>query len=139
MGRFWIDDDFIDVRAKTLSIYAQMVFITLARHSNNDGETFIGVRKIGELLGINKDTVSKAVKELVVSGLVGHCKVGKHRVSGLKLSSVRFEQPPVSDSVGPKEVFKEYIKEEKISVESRKNAEAIKNQIRERFGYRKKP
>src|SRR5215213_4322879 len=102
MERFWIGDYFIDVQAKNLSIYAQMVFIALSRYANKDGETFVGVRKIAGVLSINKDTVSKAIKELVVSGLVGHCKTGKHRVPGLKLPSVRFEQVPVSDRVGPK-------------------------------------
>jgi DNA-binding transcriptional regulator YhcF (GntR family) len=135
MERFWIGDYFIDVQAKQLSIYAQMVFIALSRYANKDGETFVGVRKIAGVLGINKDTVSKSIQELVVSGLVGHCKTGKHRVSGLRLSSVRPEQFPVSDRVGPKEVFKEYIKEEKISEEDRKRAEAIKEKIRKERGW----
>lgn len=138
MERFWIGDYFIDVQAKQLSIYAQMVFIALSRYANKDGETFVGVRKIAGVLGINKDTVSKAVKELVVSGLVGHCKTGKHRVSGLRLSSVRPEQFPVSDRVGPKEVFKEGIKEEKISLEDKKRSEEIKTQLRAKFGWGKK-
>lgn len=131
MERFWIDDDFIDVQAKKLSIYAQMVFIALTRYANKDGETFVGIRKIAEILGINKDTVSKSIKELVVSGLVGHCKTGKHRVSGLRLSSVRFERFPVSDRVGPKEEFKEVYKEEK----NFKNLEAYKK-LKERWGKR---
>lgn len=137
MGRFWIDDDFIDAKAKYLSIYAQMVFIALTRYANKDGETFVGVRKIAGVLGINKDTVSKSIQELVVSGLIGHCKTGEHRVSGLKLSSVRPDQFPVSDRVGPKEVFKEDIKEEKISEEERQRAETIKTQLRAKFGWRK--
>jgi len=115
-----------------------MVFITLTRYANKDGETFVGVRKIAGVLGINKDTVSKSIQELVVSGHVGHCKTGKHRVSGLRLSSVRPEQFPVSDRVGPKEVFKEDIKEEKISLEDRRKAEEIKTQLRAKFGWRKK-
>lgn len=137
MGRFWIDDDFIDVKAKDLSIYAQMVFIALTRYANKDGETFVGVRQIAKSLGINKDTVSKSIQELLVSGLIGHCKTGKHRVSGLKLSSVRPDRFPVSDRVGPKEVFKEYIKEENFSEEDRKKAEAIKTQLRAKFGWKK--
>lgn len=133
MGKLWIDDNFIDVQAKNLSIYAQMVFIALSRFANKEGETFVGVRKIAECLGINKDTVAKAIKELVVSGLVGHCKTGKHRVSGLKLPSVRFERFPVSDRVGPKEVFKEYIKEE--DSDSKRRAEQVKQKLRDKFGW----
>lgn len=136
MGRFWIDDDFIDVKAKDLSIYAQMVFIALSRHTNKNGETFVGYRKIASLLNISKTTVQKAVEELEAYHLVVRFTDKNGRPSHLRVGTVPSHSPPPYHSVVRKEGIKEIIKEEDFS--SRKRAEEIKTQLRAKFGWRKK-
>lgn len=135
MGRFWLNDDFIEIEAKKLSIYEQMVYVALTRFANKQGETFVGVRRLASCLNINKDTVAKAIKGLVASGLVGHYKVGKHRVSGLKLSSVRNEPVLVSDTVGPKEEFKEVLRKELLNQGTRGQHSPAKEKLRKMFKY----
>jgi len=134
MGRFWIEDEFIRLEARRLSAKAIVVYVALCSHADKNGYTFIGQRKLAEELGFNKDTVTSAIKELIASGFVGHYKTGKHRVSGLTIASVRKDRVPVSDSFGPKEVFKEYIKE---GISDPVKAETEKNKIRDKFGWNK--
>lgn len=111
-----MDDDFVRIHAKKLSIYAQMVYVVLCCHSNKDGITFIGQRKIAEQLNINKDTVTKSIKELVVSGMVGQLHSVKGKVSGFSIKSVRYEGLQLSAGVGHKEGIKELYKEREFSI-----------------------
>lgn len=120
--RFWIEDEFIDTYAKTLSIKAQAVFMCYKRHCNGNGETTIGIRKIAELLGVNKETVSRAVKELELSGFVGQ---RKNKLSGFSPRAVRQFQTELSD----KSVHKELgIKERNrnLKLDSESGAESLK-------------
>lgn len=90
--RFWLPRKLIDEYARNLTVYELAVYVALARHANFDGTTFVGCRKIGEELGINKDTVSNAIRKLTASGMVGHYKRGRHGVYCLTVDSVRREQ-----------------------------------------------
>lgn len=115
MGRFWIDDDFIDSKAKDLTIYEQMTFVALSRFANKEGNTFVGTRHIASCLGINKDTVSKAEKGLILSGSVGQVS---STLSGLRTLTVlpqRLDCPKASDI---RNVSKESIKEVFVKSES---------------------
>lgn len=107
-GRFWVNDSFIDKRARNLSAYEQMVFIALCRHANAKGLTFIGYRKLGQELGFNKNTVQKCVTKLEAYGLVIRLSKMEGQPSHLKVVGVRFG----SHQPGIRTVHKEDIKEE---------------------------
>lgn len=111
MGRFWIEDDFIRLHARNLTTKASLVYVALCSHADKEGHTFIGQRTLGKELGLNKETIGIAIKELIAYGFVGHYKYGKYRVSGLTISSVRKYHIPVSGSSVPKEEIKEVYKE----------------------------
>ncbi|MDD2758315.1 MAG: helix-turn-helix domain-containing protein [Patescibacteria group bacterium] len=114
MARFWIPDNFIRVYARDLKKHkAQMVYIALCCHCNAEGRTFIGYRKIGEYLSMNKETVGRAIKLLEAYGLVRRSEYKIGRASELKILSVRFDGVIPSGLVVPKEEIKEYTKEEK--------------------------
>ena len=139
MGRFWVDDSFVREKARTLSIHAVGVYVSLSSHANGHGRTFIGQRLIAEELGIGKDTVTKAMKELEVSGLVRRLERGRGQVSDIELVGVRNEGVGVSAPVGHKEVFKEDIKEEIFKIEAataRGTFSPAKEALRARFGRR---
>src|SRR5712671_1027821 len=91
-NRFWLLDAFIDSEAKSLTVYAQVVFVALSRHANRKGETWVGVRKLAEELGISKNTVVKAIKELSVSHLVVRCPAGMRGLSHPRVGSVPFHE-----------------------------------------------
>lgn len=101
MRRFWIDDEFIDNYAKSLSLKAQMVYVCLCRHANGEGKTTIGCRRIAKKLGISKNTVNEAIKELQVSQLLGR-RVNAPSQSGYYTVPILGTHP--SQSVGHKEV-----------------------------------
>jgi len=84
MGRFWVEDDFIDNYAKKLSCKAQIVYICLKRHANNQAISSIGSRKIAEKLGIDRSTAKLALQELEVGGFTTQWsyKVGGFRSRG---------------------------------------------------------
>lgn len=118
MGRYWTDNNFIRKDAKNLTVYAQSVYQALACHANKNGETFIGYRKIGELLNINKNTVNKAVKDLIAYGRVRRLESKFGEVSILKITTVPNEHNQPSYQAGHKDYFKEYFKEEKNNFHS---------------------
>lgn len=111
MGRFWVDDDFIRIHARKLSNKAVLVYIGLCSHASREGFTFIGQRSLGKELGLNKETIGLAIKELIASGFAGHYKRGRHGVYGLTVFSVRKYPVLASGHSGPKEEFKELYKE----------------------------
>jgi hypothetical protein len=131
MGRFWMDDDVVRVHAKNLELSDLAVYAVLCCFANDKGETYIGVRKIASLLGINKETVVNALRRLVVYGLTVRFPRKKGQVYGLQIKSVRINPTQVSGSAVHKEVFKEYIKEGEISSKT----ENIRSQIRDKFGW----
>jgi methyltransferase-like protein len=77
-GHFWIANRFIERYAKDLSVYTQMVYVALCRYAgkqdNGFYETFVGCRKIGNNLKINKNTVADHRKELEAYGLIRRLK-----------------------------------------------------------------
>lgn len=113
MKRFWMADQFIDEYAKDLSFTSQAVFMALSRHANKEGFTFVGCRRLAQLLGMNKSTVSKALRELEQYGIIVRYPAKKRGgVSWKKVLSVRNEHASPSASVVHKEEFKELNKKE---------------------------
>ena len=63
---------------------------------------------------MNKDTVMKCVKRLIAYGLVRRLEEQKNgEPSKLELTTVLFDNPKPSDSLRPKEIKKELLKEDK--------------------------
>lgn len=110
-GRFWIPDQFIREQAKYLSVYDQMVYITLCCFANKKGITFVGCRKIAKLLNISKDTANKSIHKLEVSHLVRRLDENIGRPSHIAILSVQPQPTLPSPSFGHKEYNKELIKE----------------------------
>lgn len=77
MGRFWIEDKFIDEIAKHLSIAAQCVYHCLKRHVNRQRQAKIGSGKISEELGVSTTTTLRGLKELKEKQLISS-RVGCH-------------------------------------------------------------
>jgi DNA-binding Lrp family transcriptional regulator len=89
-----------------------MVYITLCCHANKEGITFIGCRKISELLGISKDTASKSIRKLEASSLIRRLDNNRGRLSHIQINSVLSQPIQPSYFVGHKDNNKEFIKEE---------------------------
>lgn len=111
MGHFWVPDRFNDECAKHLTLKAQVVYSSLCRRANSDHVTFVGYRRIAMDLGINKDTVMAAIKELEVSGLIRRLPRPLGQASRIFVVPVQDWPAQVSGLVGQKEVFKEDSKE----------------------------
>jgi len=118
MGKFWMDDDFIRIHANQLSLKSIAVYTALNSYSNKEGKTFVGHRRIGSVLGINKDSVTRAMRELEASDLVRRSKGKNGQPSETTILPVRIDAVIPSETVRPKEVFKESIKEENIPVKN---------------------
>lgn len=109
--RFWVRDSFVREYAKHLSVYGQMTYITLCCFANKEGITFVGCRKIAELLNINKDTANKSINILEASHLIRRLDKNKGKPSHIKILSVPTQSTLPSPSFGHKEYNKELIKE----------------------------
>lgn len=104
------------IKEHNLTPHAQAIFTVLCCHANKNALTFIGHRKIAELTNMNKDTVTKHIKELIASGLVGRSEEKINgRVSCLRIIAVPNETERASEAVGHKEIIKENIKDKKIT------------------------
>ena len=114
-GRFWIKDSFVRKYARNLSGSAQRVFMGLCCHAGPDAITFIGCRRLGRRLGMNKNTVNKAMKELEAYGYLRRLDKELGKPSHIKIYTVPIKDNEPSQQVGHKEVIKE------------DNKEAIKN------------
>ncbi len=135
MGRLWFDDALIREHAKHLNPSALSVYITLCCHCDKKGETFIGVRKIAELLNINKETVVNAIKKLEVYGLTVRLPQSKGKVYGTQVKSVRIGTLEVYGYSVHKDVLRN-IKEEAIfNSGTRGQYSPAKERIRERFKH----
>jgi predicted transcriptional regulator len=55
---------------KTLSSKAIAVFKTLSDHSNKDNKCFPSIRRITECTGLSEATVHRAIRELLLEGLI---------------------------------------------------------------------
>ena len=113
-----MDDDFIRIHANQLSLKSIAVYTALNSYSNKEGKTFVGHRRIGSVLGINKDSVTRAMRELEASDLVRRSKGKNGQPSETTILPVRIDAVIPSETVRPKEVFKESIKEENIPVKN---------------------
>lgn len=139
MGRFWIDNNFIREDARYLSVYAQSVYSALACHANIRGETFIGCRKIGTSLGINKDTANKAINELIAYGRVRRLNKKIGRASLLKIMPVPNKAEEPSYGTGHKEDIKEISKDSDKSAnfeQIRKTISTVKQNLLDKGIYR---
>src|SRR4051812_33680232 len=103
MGRFWLDDDFIRVKAKDLSLKSIAVYTALSSYANREGKTFIGHRRLAQDLGLNKDSVTRAMKELEASDLVRRLRGVNGQASETIVQSVRISTILPSVMVRPKE------------------------------------
>lgn len=112
MGKFWIDDNFIRFKAQNLSLKSIAVYTALSSYANGEGKTFVGHRRIASILGINKDSVTSAMKELEASDLVRRFKGINGQASETVIQTVRIDAVQPSEIVRHKEVFKEDIKGE---------------------------
>lgn len=110
--RFWIPRAFVDSHARNFSPYMQVVYMALCRYADADGFSFWGCRRLGEVLGINKSTVSKAIRGLIKYGLVTRGKGKRKSVYGLYVNGACFKTPAVSNETGPKELSKKLYKYE---------------------------
>src|SRR3989339_700332 len=97
--RFWIRKDFIRNHAKNIKTIDQAVYMALSFFVNKERKTFVGYRTIGKILKMDKNTVMKAVNNLIAYGLVR------------RLDKKENGEP--SETVRPKELKKELLKEEK--------------------------
>lgn len=107
-GIFWMRNDFVRIYAKDLSVYAQTIYMALCCHANKNKLTFIGYRKIAQLLNINKNTVNNHIRELIAYGLVIRLDEKNGRASYLKINSVPFENSLPSNTVIHKENNKDF-------------------------------
>ncbi|MBI2551323.1 hypothetical protein HYV73_03175 [Candidatus Uhrbacteria bacterium] len=116
MGRFWLDDNFIDACPKGVSATARLVYVGLTRHVNKDGFTFIGDRVLAIKLGLNHKTVNKCFRELETYHLlVRYPDQRMGRAYQKKLLRVPNKDPTTPHLVVPKVLLKEDFKEVKIS------------------------
>jgi hypothetical protein len=113
-GLFWIKNDFIRKHARKLSIHAQMIYVALCCHANKDGITFIGCRKIGEDLGINKNTAQIKIKELEKAQLVKRLDSANGKPSHMKIFTVPYEKSKPYSQVIPKDNTKDIYKDKTI-------------------------
>ncbi|OGF28398.1 hypothetical protein A2531_06510 [Candidatus Falkowbacteria bacterium RIFOXYD2_FULL_34_120] len=112
--RFWIRKDFIRNHAKNIKTIDQAVYMALSFFVNKERKTFVGYRTIGKILKMDKNTVMKAVNNLIAYGLVRRLdKKENGRPSELQLTTVLFGEFEPSETVRPKELKKELLKEEK--------------------------
>jgi hypothetical protein len=136
MGRLWFDDALIREHAKHLNPSALSVYITLCCHCDKKGETFIGVRKIAELLNINKETVVNAIKKLELYGLTVRLPQSKGKVYGCQVKSVRIGISEVSGYSVHKEEFKEVLRKEPLNEGTRGTYSPAKEAIAKSLGLR---
>jgi hypothetical protein len=119
--RFWLRKEFIKNHAKNIKTIDQAVYMALSYFVNRERKTFVGYRTIGTILNLNKNTVMKAVNELIAYGLVRRLDAGENgKPSQLQLTTVLFGEPEPYVSVGHKELKKELFKEEKRLLQNNK-------------------
>lgn len=145
--RFWLRKEFMEHHAKNIKTIDQAVYMALSFFVNRERKTFVGYRKIGECLGMDKNTVMKAVNNLIAYGLVRRLgKLGNGRASVLQLTTVLFGEPEPSEPVRLKELKKELLKEDERFLKNNKIesvSEIISNggnaweEARKRWGSKK--
>ena len=133
MGRFWMDDDFIRIKAKQLSPKAICVYVALSSYSNGKGETWVGYRTLASILNMSKTTITAAIKELSVYQYLVHLPHGSKGVSHFKLQSVPIYEKSVPPAGTKGSILRNNIKE--LTFKSTKGEfSPIKEQLRKRWG-----
>lgn len=97
-------------------------------NADRSGMTFVGYRKLGEELGISKNTVQKAISELEASHHVGRYHSENGRPSHLRVCTVPNQGARPSHGVGPKEDSKEDFKEGVLKQLEKLQANSTKGQ-----------
>lgn len=105
--------EFMEDHARNIKTIDQAVYMALSFFVNRDRKTFVGYRKIGDYLKMNKNTVMKAVNNLIAYGLVRRLDNKENgRPSELQLTTVLFGESEPYEPVRPKELKKELLKED---------------------------
>ena len=131
MGYFWTEDSFIDKEAKKLSLKAIAVYVCIKRHADKEGKCKIGVRKIAEEIGVNKDTASSAIDELQLSHMVGQ---RVNPLSRFGYYTVPVRRTELSESVGQKEYRNTYKGKETKSERTYDERRAYKENYKKLYG-----
>src|ERR1035437_7779452 len=112
MGRFWLDDDFIRIKAKQLSPKAICVYVALSSYSNGKGETWVGYRTLASVLSMSKTTITEAIKELSVYQYLVRLPSGRKGVSHFSLKCVPIYEKSVPNSGTKGSILRNNIKEQ---------------------------
>lgn len=124
--------EFMEDHARNIERIDQAVYMALSFFVNRERKTFVGYRKIGDYLKMDKNTVMKAVNNLIAYGLVRRLgKLDNGRASVLQLTTVLFGEPEPSETFRPKELKKELLKEDE-RLKTNNNPEQIGEIIKKR-------
>lgn len=115
INRFWMPDDFVRVHAKNLSSSAHSVYMSLSSHANKNGEAFISYEKMGNELKFSKNTVKRAVDELIAYQILVRLDKKTGRASHLQVLSVPNGSTKPYQNLSTKELNKEYFKENDLN------------------------
>lgn len=129
--RFWMPDDFIDLYASSLTIYAQMIYVVLARHADGNGVTFVGLRTIAKKMGVSKTTVTKNFKILEAYHLVVRLDTKNGRASHIQIFTEPNGGRQLGQHMATKE--KEYIKKEEKVIKPNNGMRIAAETIRESY------
>ena len=67
---FWIHNQIIDAYLPRIHMDGYVVYSMLARHANQQGESFPSLSRLSKTLGISRNTVIKAIEALIREGLI---------------------------------------------------------------------
>ena len=124
--------EFMEDHARNIERIDQAVYMALSFFVNRERKTFVGYRTIGDYLKMDKNTVMKAVNNLIAYGLVRRLgKLDNGRASVLQLTTVLFGEPEPSETFRPKELKKELLKEDE-RLKTNNNPEQIGEIIKNR-------
>lgn len=86
---FWVDNEFIDKCARNLGPVATLVYVALARHSNNNNQAcFPSMQTIANEVGLkSRNTVAGGIKELEKNNVIKTEENIDHR-TGRRLNNV---------------------------------------------------
>jgi hypothetical protein len=77
-GYFWCENEIFEIK---ISIHAKMMYIALCRFADGNGHSFPSYPKLMEMCSMNRNSVTKALKELVEIKLV-HYERRKTKAGG---------------------------------------------------------
>ena len=94
-GFFVMPDEVMD--NKKWSPKARFVYAVLARHADAGGKSFPSYKRIQEMTGFGKTTVSNAIKELEENGWLSHERTGRSNVYTLMSLRKTSDVPPANN------------------------------------------